>query len=60
MVMSLVKTLSFYLKDHEEYPDETDLVVVHDQYNEAQKAEFLQAVYIFLIIIWVNMIRSQS
>lgn len=42
------KTLSFYLKDHEEYPDETDLVVVHDQYNEAQKAEFLQAVYIFL------------
>ena len=30
------KTLSFYLKDHEEYPDETDLVVVHDQYNEAQ------------------------
>lgn len=42
------ETLSFYLRDHDGYPDEIDLVVVHDQYNEEQKAEFLQAVYIFL------------
>ncbi|QHH98121.1 DUF695 domain-containing protein [Acinetobacter dispersus] len=41
-------TLSFYLKDHPEYPDEIDLFVVHDEYNEAQKSEFLQGVYIFL------------
>ncbi|WP_151797560.1 DUF695 domain-containing protein [Acinetobacter bereziniae] len=41
-------TLSFYLRDHAEYPDEIDLVVAHDQYNEEQKGEFLQAVYIFL------------
>ncbi|MBK5648435.1 DUF695 domain-containing protein [Acinetobacter proteolyticus] len=42
------KTLSFYLKDHPEYPDEIDLFVVHDEYNEEQKSEFLQGVYIFL------------
>jgi hypothetical protein len=42
------ETLSFYLRDHAEYTDEIDLVVVHDQYDEEQKGEFLQAVYIFL------------
>ena len=42
------ESLSFYLKDHADMPDEFDLVVAHDQYNEEQKSEFLQAVYIFL------------
>lgn len=41
-------SLTFYLRDEPDYLDEIDLVVVHDQYNEEQKSEFLQAVYIFL------------
>ena len=42
------ETLSFYLKDDADYPDDIDLVVVHDQYDEAKKSEILQGVYIFL------------
>lgn len=42
------ETLSFYFNDQAEYPNEIDLVVIHDEYHEAEKDEFLQAVYIFL------------
>lgn len=42
------ETLSFYFNQQAEYPDEIDLVVVHDEYNVAENDAFLQAVYIFL------------
>ena len=42
------ETLSFYFNQQAEYPDEIDLVVVHDEYNAAENDAFLQAVYIFL------------
>lgn len=42
------ETLSFYFNDNDQFPDSTDLMITHDQYNEEQKSEFLQAIYIFL------------
>lgn len=41
-------TLSFYFNDLDGCSDEFELIVLHDAYNEAEKDEFLQAIYIFL------------
>lgn len=40
--------LSFYAEDHEDYPDEVDLVVVHDDFEEKNRELIISGTYIFL------------
>jgi len=40
--------LSFYPIEHENYPDEVDIVVIHENLNEENKALITNGVYIFL------------
>ena len=40
--------LSFYSNELAEYPDEIDITVIHDDYNEENKAEIINGIYIFL------------
>jgi len=42
------ENLSFYAIDHKNYPDEIDLVVVHKDYNEADKPTIINGTYLFL------------
>lgn len=42
------KTLSFYAIDHEQYPDEVDIVLVHQDYKEADKDVIFNGALIFL------------
>ncbi|ENV35165.1 DUF695 domain-containing protein [Acinetobacter gerneri] len=42
------ENLSFYLNDDEAYPDEIDLVMVHDEYQAEMHNPFTEAVYIYL------------
>jgi hypothetical protein len=41
-------TLSFYSKEHSDYPDEIDIVVVHKYFKEQDKSNIANGVYIFL------------
>lgn len=41
-------TMSFYSNEHPEYPDEIDIVIVHNQYNEEDKHAIVNGTYIFL------------
>lgn len=41
-------TLFFYANDHDEYPDEIDITLVHTAYSEKDKDTILNGVYIFL------------
>lgn len=38
----------FYSIDHDDYPDEVDIVVIHEDYNEENKANIENGCYIFL------------
>lgn len=40
--------LFFYGNEEEEYPDEVDLVIVHDDYKEEDKSTIVNGTYIFL------------
>ena len=40
--------LSFYSNELAAYPDEIDITVIHDDYNEENKSEIINGVYIFL------------
>nr|WP_299245396.1 DUF695 domain-containing protein [uncultured Aquimarina sp.] len=42
------ENLSFYSIDHKNYPDEIDIVIVHNDYNEQDKSTMLNGTYIFL------------
>lgn len=42
------KNLSFYAIDHNNYPDEVDLVIVYNNYNEKDKRTIVNGVFIFL------------
>ena len=42
------ENMFFYSIDHEQYPDEVDIVVVHDDYNEENKSAIGDGIYIFL------------
>jgi hypothetical protein len=41
-------TLSFYPNDHNDYPDEIDITIVHRDYKESDKTTITNGVYIFL------------
>lgn len=41
-------TLSFYSKEHQDYPDEIDIVVAHKHFKEEDKSSISNGVYIFL------------
>jgi hypothetical protein len=40
--------IKFYATEHEEYPDEIDITLVHEDYTEANKNEITNGTYIFL------------
>lgn len=40
--------ISFYSNDHKEYPDQIDITIVHNDYNESTKNEIVNGTYIFL------------
>lgn len=42
------ENISFYERPEAEYPDELNLVFVHDDYKEEEHKEFLKGLYIFL------------
>ncbi len=42
------ENLSFYSIDHKNYPDEIDIVVVHNDYNERDESTIINGTYIFL------------
>ena len=42
------ENLSFYAIDHEAYPDDVDIVIVHNAYNDEDKNVITNGVYIFL------------
>lgn len=42
------QNLSFYSIDHSNYPDEVDLVIVYNDYNEGEKSIITNGVYVFL------------
>ncbi|TPN81689.1 DUF695 domain-containing protein [Aquimarina algicola] len=42
------ENLSFYSIDHKNYPDEIDIVIVHNEYNEKDKSTIINGTYIFL------------
>ena len=40
--------LSFYANDHAEYPDEIDITVVHNDYDDSNKATITNGTFVFL------------
>ena len=42
------ENLSFYAIDHQSYPDEIDIVIVHDNYNEKDRPTIVNGTFIFL------------
>jgi hypothetical protein len=42
------ENLHFYANDHSDYPDEIDIIIVHDDYIEENKLTITNGVYIFL------------
>jgi len=42
------KNMHFYANDLEAYPDEIDITIIHDDYNEENKKEIINGSYIFL------------
>lgn len=42
------ENLSFYAIDKPNYPDEVNIVIIHDDYNEEDKSTLTNGVYIFL------------
>ena len=42
------ENISFYSNDLEEYPDEIDLTVIHNDYTEENKQEIINGTYIFI------------
>ncbi|WP_233558510.1 DUF695 domain-containing protein [Aquimarina sp. BL5] len=42
------ENLSFYSIDHKNYPDEIEIVIVHDEYNEKDQSTIINGTYIFL------------
>ena len=42
------ENMFFYSIDHEAYPDEVDIVVIHEDYNDENKATIEHGIYIFL------------
>lgn len=42
------ENLSFYPMDNSNYPDEVDIVIVHNDYNEEDKSTITNGTYIFL------------
>lgn len=42
------ENLSFYSIDNENYPDEVDIVIVYDNYNEEDKSPITNGIYIFI------------
>jgi hypothetical protein len=42
------ENLSFYSNDNYEYPDEIDITIVHNDFNEKDKANLISGTYIFL------------
>lgn len=42
------KNLFFYAIDHERYPDEVEIAIVHKDYNEKDKSIIINGTYIFL------------
>lgn len=42
------ETISFYLNEHTEYPDEIDITIVHKNFNEENKEIIINGVYIFI------------
>ena len=41
-------SLSFYSIDHKNYPDEVDIVVIHNDYNEQDKSTIINGTFLFL------------
>jgi len=42
------ENLSFYSIDHKNYPDEIEIVIVHNDYNEQDESTIINGTYIFL------------
>ncbi|QQT26893.1 DUF695 domain-containing protein [Sphingobacterium spiritivorum] len=42
------ENLSFYAIDHASYPDEVDIVIIHNNYNEKDKSILINGTFIFL------------
>jgi len=42
------KNMYFYANDLEEYPDEVDITIIHDEYNEENKKDIINGSFIFL------------
>ncbi len=42
------ENLFFYSNDHQDYPDEIDIVITHNQLNEQNKSTIVNGTYIFL------------
>ncbi|WPR70616.1 DUF695 domain-containing protein [Flavobacterium sp. NG2] len=42
------ENLSFYAIEHKNYPDEVDIVIVYDDYNEQDKSIIINGAFIFL------------
>lgn len=42
------ENLAFYCIEYENYPDEIDIVIAHNNYNETNKSIIINGVYIFL------------
>lgn len=42
------ENLSFYSIDHKNYPDEIDIVIVHNEYNKQNESTIVNGTYIFL------------
>ncbi|WP_074407382.1 DUF695 domain-containing protein [Aquimarina megaterium] len=42
------ENLSFYSIDHKNYPDEIEIVIVHNNYNEQDESTIINGTYIFL------------
>lgn len=40
--------LSFYANDNSEFPDEIDIIIVHDDLNDGNRSEIINGSYIFL------------
>ena len=42
------ENLSFYSKEHKDYPDEIDITIVHKDFNQDDKSTIINGTYIFL------------
>lgn len=42
------ENLHFYSNDHQDYPDEIDITIVHDDLNEENRSTITNGIYIFL------------